>query len=303
MKCFRIYLMFFLMSVALHVQAQTSHFVYIQTENKQPFYLKTSQDLYSSSESGYVIVTKLNPGFNKYVIGFPKNQWPTQTFMVDITNADRGLLLKKNESEKWLLVDIVTKETIESLESVKTQDTVQGKTDEFSRVLARVTDNPSIIENNVDESGITPNESSLIRKIYSFQDKSGVNLRYAVFQNNKIDTIVIYFSYKQNATKNMSGNVRCNKLANDNDFIKLRRKMIEQDEETEMLKLASGAFKSLCYTVSQIKALAMIMMTEQSRFELLKSSIGHVSDKENMVGLQTVLTNQTMIKEFIKLTE
>ena len=55
----RLYIFLFLSLVGLASKAQQFHFVYLQTDNKQPFYVRINEKLYSSSASGYVVIPKL----------------------------------------------------------------------------------------------------------------------------------------------------------------------------------------------------------------------------------------------------
>ncbi|MDQ2862940.1 MAG: hypothetical protein M3R50_04675, partial [Bacteroidota bacterium] len=68
----------FLCTVAFAASAQQDHFIYLQTENTQPFYVKVNNKLISSSAMGYVIIPKLNDGDYTLHIGFPKNEFPEE---------------------------------------------------------------------------------------------------------------------------------------------------------------------------------------------------------------------------------
>ena len=81
------------------VSAQQNHFVYIQTENKQPFYVRIADRLLSSSSSGYVVIPKLKNGSYNMHIGFPKNEWPTQKIILNIKDRDEGYVLKDFEEK------------------------------------------------------------------------------------------------------------------------------------------------------------------------------------------------------------
>ncbi|MEO7766014.1 MAG: hypothetical protein ABIS01_01265, partial [Ferruginibacter sp.] len=55
------FLIFFVFSLS-GLKAQQNHFIYVQTENRQPFYVKVNSKLYSSSATGYLVVAKLKEG-------------------------------------------------------------------------------------------------------------------------------------------------------------------------------------------------------------------------------------------------
>ena len=79
--------------------AQEKHFVFIQADNNQPFYIFLNGKLFSSTASGYVILSKLTDGTYNFSVGFPKNAFPEQGFQIAIDNKDLGFNLK-NFGEK-----------------------------------------------------------------------------------------------------------------------------------------------------------------------------------------------------------
>ncbi|HUS00268.1 MAG TPA: hypothetical protein VMY77_00990, partial [Chitinophagaceae bacterium] len=54
------------------VNAQDTHFIYLQTENKQPFFVKLNNKTLNSYPSGYLIIPNLDDGLYSLVIGFPE---------------------------------------------------------------------------------------------------------------------------------------------------------------------------------------------------------------------------------------
>ncbi|RYY67766.1 MAG: DUF4476 domain-containing protein [Chitinophagaceae bacterium] len=130
-------------------KAQHNHFIYLQADNKQPFYVKVKGNLYSSSPSGYLIIPKLAAGPHELSIGFPKNEWPAQTIPVNIAGKDLGYLLKNFDSKGWGLFNIQSMDVIMAASPSGTPVTVaqvETKTDPFSNELANVVNTPSIKE-------------------------------------------------------------------------------------------------------------------------------------------------------------
>jgi hypothetical protein len=95
----------FSFACSLGVMAQQQHFVYIQTENGQPFYVQIDNAIYSSSASGYVLLAPLIDSSYKIAIGFPKSESPQQQYSFTIDNNDLGFLLKYT-ANKWVLSDL-----------------------------------------------------------------------------------------------------------------------------------------------------------------------------------------------------
>ena len=57
-------------------RAQQQHFVYIQSDDRQPFYVKLDSKVISSTSSGYAIIPKISKSDLEMQIGFPKNEFP-----------------------------------------------------------------------------------------------------------------------------------------------------------------------------------------------------------------------------------
>ncbi len=95
----------FLFSTA---SAQEKHFVFIQSDNKQPFNVSLNGKLYSSTASGYVIIPKLTGGEYIATIGFAANTYPEQLFKYVIEKKDLGFNLKNFGEKGWGLFNLQT---------------------------------------------------------------------------------------------------------------------------------------------------------------------------------------------------
>jgi hypothetical protein len=88
------------------VQAQEKHFVFIQSENSQPFYVSINGKLHSSTAAGYVIIPKLADGDYNCSVGFAQNAFPEQTFQFTIDKKDLGFNLKNFGEKGWGLFNL-----------------------------------------------------------------------------------------------------------------------------------------------------------------------------------------------------
>jgi hypothetical protein len=108
----RIKLFFLLVSsfAITHVFAQQlNRFAYIQTDNNQPFYIKWNAKIWSSSNSGYLILPKIKDPQISIIIGFPKNLYPEQEFTITFNgNKDAGFILKNFGDKGWGLYNLQT---------------------------------------------------------------------------------------------------------------------------------------------------------------------------------------------------
>ena len=85
--------------------AQQNHFIYFQTENKQPFYVKLDNKILTSSSSGYLILPKLKDGDYAIKFGSTKNEWPEQTINYKL-NKDAGYIFRNFGEKGWGLFNL-----------------------------------------------------------------------------------------------------------------------------------------------------------------------------------------------------
>src|SRR5690349_16747740 len=104
----RLFLSLSLSLIAFTGFSQKVYFVYLQTENEQPFYVRMDKTVYSSSASGYLILSKLKDSTYSIAVGFPQNKWPEQKFSVTVSRKDQGFLLKNFAEKGWGLFNLQT---------------------------------------------------------------------------------------------------------------------------------------------------------------------------------------------------
>ena len=105
----KLYLSFFLLLLlSFAVQAQSFRFIYIQTENQKPFYIKIDGQTIPSSPSGYIIIPRLTQGTYNSYIGFPKTELTELAVSFIVNDADVGYLLKNDTNQGWYMVDFPT---------------------------------------------------------------------------------------------------------------------------------------------------------------------------------------------------
>jgi hypothetical protein len=88
------------------LRSQDRYFLYIQTENGQPFYARFQGRTLSSSGIGYLILPKISDSVSSIVIGFPKKLFPEQSFRINGIRSDRGFMLKNLGDKGWALIDM-----------------------------------------------------------------------------------------------------------------------------------------------------------------------------------------------------
>jgi hypothetical protein len=132
---------------SLNLKAQQNHFIYIQTDNKQAFYVKLDKMVYSSTTSGYIVIPKLKTGSYSFVIGFPKNEWPEQNIRCSVEDKDLGYLLKNFGDKGWGLFNLQSLTVLMAEDTGKKGIAVDLKSDAFSNMLSLVVNDSTIKQN------------------------------------------------------------------------------------------------------------------------------------------------------------
>ncbi len=146
----RFFTLIFLLSVSFFAEAQQVHFVYLQTENAQPFYVKLDNKVTSSSSAGYLILPKLADGAYKISIGFPKKEFPEESFEISVDKDNKGFLLKNFGEKGWGLFNLQSFALVMGNNPNDAPATVRKLQDDpFSKMLAKVVKDSSILEKNV----------------------------------------------------------------------------------------------------------------------------------------------------------
>lgn len=130
--------------------SQKVYFVYLQSEAEQPFFVKMSGRIHSSSASGYLILSKLRDSTYNFIVGFPQNKWPEQNFSVSINKKDHGYLLKNFGEKGWGLFDL---QTLSVQMAISGSAIIEEKKMEenkdisvFTDILSKAADDPSLKE-------------------------------------------------------------------------------------------------------------------------------------------------------------
>ncbi len=128
---------------------QQEYFVYLQTDNNQPFYLRINKNVYSSTSSGYLILSKVADSAHNVTIGFPKDVYPEQQFNIPSAHKDAGYLIKNFSEKGWGLFNLQTLSVIMSsnppVEKKNPEITGDKKTDAFSLLLSNAVNDTAIL--------------------------------------------------------------------------------------------------------------------------------------------------------------
>ena len=171
----KLFLLFSMALMAFAVNAQKVHFIYLQTEGGQPFYAKFNNKLISSSSEGYIIIPNVTDGVYNLVVGFPRNEFPEKDYKIAVDNMNEGFILKNLDENGWQLFNM------ETLSLTKGNDTklptviVKKDEDAFTKMLAGVVKDSSILQNHDTLSVATAKNTDSSKKINVDTSKSIAN--------------------------------------------------------------------------------------------------------------------------------
>jgi Domain of unknown function (DUF4476) len=178
----------FLLSLIFSLKsiAQQNRFIYLQTEGKQPFYVKLNKKILSSSSSGYLIIPKLTEGNYTLLVGFPKNEWIEQVLTVTIQKNDLGFLVKNFNEKGWGLVDMNTYQVVYNTNNVnQSQANKINEKSQIEIVTAQPNENLLVKQNNLD---VVKENTKPVQKNNSFESV------YVIKNINSIDTVRVFIS-------------------------------------------------------------------------------------------------------------
>ncbi len=140
--------LFFSLS-CLPVSAQQDRFIYLQTENKQPFFVKINNKVLNSYPLGYLIIPKLDDGLYSLVLGFPETT-VEQEFNCSINKKDVGFIIKNAGDKQWQLLNVQTNNVIVPGDVITKPVIIYEKeTDPFSTMLASAVHDSTILRKDV----------------------------------------------------------------------------------------------------------------------------------------------------------
>ena len=141
----KVFLLFIAACLGMVASAQKVFFVYLQTEDQTPFYVRMGDKVYSSAASGYLILPNLVDSTYYLSLGFAKSTEPETKFSVAVNQKDRGFLIKKFD-DGLSLFDFEELSVVKSNTVPKDNTVYETKTDAFSTVLSKAAGDPSIVK-------------------------------------------------------------------------------------------------------------------------------------------------------------
>jgi hypothetical protein len=158
-KLFKLFV--FLLFASASLKAQKVYFIYLQTDNQQPFYVRMGEKAYNSTSSGYLILSNLRDSIYSLNIGIQGGQVMDQPYSITVNKKDQGFLIKNFGEKGWGLFNLISMTTImpvsSSVNPVQTVKTEKREDNAFTNLLAKAADDSTIKEKPVIEKPVEKN--------------------------------------------------------------------------------------------------------------------------------------------------
>jgi hypothetical protein len=143
-------LLFVFLVLGFFAKAQQNHFVYLQTDNGNPFYVKFNNKIVSSSSEGYIILPEVTSGVYHLKVGFPKKEYPEETFSISVGDDNEGFLVKHFDDKGLQLFNLETLALISGEKDSNGQTLASTSADNnpFTQMLANVVKDSTILQNH-----------------------------------------------------------------------------------------------------------------------------------------------------------
>lgn len=313
--------------------AQKQYFVFIQTQNKQPFYVRYQNEIFSSTEIGYVVIPKIKTDSIDIVIGFPRKLGGGIKYRLAIDRKDRGFVIRQLDTSLWAMYDIENMKMVMPVEvPVNNQTIIKQSTDPFTILLAQVINTPAIAQKIVINDSLqaitdyyhqvlkfstdTPiidnglfviktrdtvffsakHEESLFRKVYGVWDTIGYFGGYIAALGDEKDTINIFIPVD---TVGVVVNLKA--MATENDILRIKQEWALFNNEMVICKTFREKLDSFCFSVNQIQELSGLLQVEENKLMFYKLAFPQIVDKFHFNDLQTSFIKQENVIQFQKM--
>lgn len=174
---------------------QTGHYLFVQTENNQPFYMRIMGTNLSSNATGYLLIPKLTDGEYEIMIGFALSD-KEHKFNFKVEGKDLGFSLKQELDNNWTLFNLVDFSLIKG-QSVNIQPKEEKKQPEV--IAPTETSKEAPKEQDLKSSGKEAVQNLKpvkvlpeIKKIYDRVSEDGIDMVFVVSGSPKNDTVILY---------------------------------------------------------------------------------------------------------------
>jgi hypothetical protein len=303
----------------LTASAQSPYFIYLQAEPAQSFSLVYNEKTFRSSASGYIILPNLTDSVLQVAVRFADHKYPEQTFAINAQRSDQGYLLKHYGDKGWGLLDWRTLTVSYAQRPIvsKSNDIVISDQSDFATMLAKASGDstlldtasiskPVAITKAANDSKVTTTDKS---KPVAESSPAAVETKPVVEAKpviEQVKTVVVETKpvvteekpapSKQPATIPVPS--YCTSILSDAEFSECLSKVQVARSETSKVNVLREYIGSRCYTIDQVKALALLLTTDEVRYDFLLEAWTHTAERARYLVLASVFSSPATVDRF-----
>ena len=136
--------LFLIIALTVPASAQKVYYVFLQTDDSRTFYLRLGDKIYSSTSSGYLILSNLVDSTYSFSVGFSSSQSQSK-FKIELKAKDRGFVVK-NFNDGLELFDLQELSIIKPENDGETKNiSYQKRDDHFATLLSKAANDTSLL--------------------------------------------------------------------------------------------------------------------------------------------------------------
>lgn len=261
----------------LRLSAQSPFFIYVQSEPATPFSVSCKGQTLRSSQTGYLIVSNLTDTVLQLAVSFPDKKQPDQLFVVRTQGSDQGYLLKDYGDKGWGLLDwrqlLVT--YAERPTNTRAEPIGATNKEDFALLLAKASGDSSLLaespkpvaeEKPAPQPKPTPDSKPLLEPQPVPEKKPAPEPKPAV---------IPVPSY-------------CTSILTEAEFKGCLTKTEEAKSETSKVAVVRAFINGRCFTIEQVKTLAMLLATDEIKYDFLLEFWTQTAERERYLSLVSV---------------
>jgi Domain of unknown function (DUF4476) len=132
-------------------------------------------------------------------------------------------------------------------------------------------------------------------------DSTGV--KKSQLKNKNSDTTGLSKAMVKKPPPNSSDATACGQVATEADTESLRSAILKANSEQEKISVANGAFALKCFSVSQVRLLASLLVSDKAKFRLMDAAHLHIADRDHFPELVDMLTDKNFQRKFLEMAE
>ncbi len=107
----------------------------------------------------------------------------------------------------------------------------------------------------------------------------------------------------KNKTVSKSGEQVCTQMATEEDVAFLRDAILKANILNDKISIASQAFAMKCFSVSQVRLLAALFVSDKDKYRLMDAAHQHISDRDHFRELVDMLTDKNFQRKFLVMAD